>query len=260
MSLRAAIETDSPTASQSGPGTRDATKCRHHQPLAQGDRVVATSAGAALLAASLLTRSWPRVLLATAGATLAYRGVTGDRRIDTMLGIGRKRKQHPRVGVRAGRGFRYRTALTIQSSLEDVYRRWRDLERLPEIFEHLTSVAKTAAGKSHWVAEGPFGKSVEWDAEVINEVENELIAWQSLPGSDIDTAGSVHFERAPVGRGMILRVALKYDPPAGKLGATIASLFGANLEKQVDEDLKRFKQLVETGEIATVAGQTHGSC
>jgi uncharacterized membrane protein len=124
--------------------------------------------------------------------------------------------------------------------------------------KHLESVKVTGGDRSHWVAKGPAGTSVEWDAEVYNEKENELIAWRSLEGSQVDNAGSVHFESAAGGRGTIVRVVLKYDPPAGKLGAVVARLFGESPAQQIDEDLRRFKQLMETGETATTEGQPSG--
>jgi uncharacterized membrane protein len=107
--------------------------------------------------------------------------------------------------------------------------------------------------RSHWVAKAPAGTSVEWDAEVYNEKEGELIAWRSLEGSQVNSAGSVHFNAAPGGGGTEVRVVLKYDPPGGVIGATIAKLFGEEPSQQIREDLRRFKQLMETG---TTGNQT----
>src|SRR5262249_19531396 len=122
---------------------------------------------------------------------------------------------------------------------------------------HLQSVT-VQGDKSHWVARAPLGRTVEWDAEVINEKPNELIAWRSLEGSDVDTAGSVHFTPAPApaGRGPEVRVTCKYAPPAGKLGGWLAWLFGQEPSVQVREDLRAFKRLMEAGELPTVEGQT----
>jgi uncharacterized membrane protein len=116
----------------------------------------------------------------------------------------------------------------------------------------------TGEGRSHWVAKAPAGTTVEWDAEVYNEKENEMIAWRSLEGSQVDNAGSVHFTPAPGGRGTQVRVVLKYDPPAGVIGAAVARLFGESPAQQIDEDLRRFKQLMEAGEVATTTGQPSG--
>jgi uncharacterized membrane protein len=100
--------------------------------------------------------------------------------------------------------------------------------------------------------------SVQWDAEIVTDTPNRVISWRSLPGSDVDTAGSVHFNMAPAGRGTEIRVSLKYDPPAGKLGTFIARLFGENPEQQIRDDLARFKQIIEAGEIPRTDGQPHG--
>lgn len=117
---------------------------------------------------------------------------------------------------------------------------------------------ETSNTESHWVAKSPAGTS-EWDAEIINEHENHLIAWQSKPGSEIDHAGSVRFESAPAGQGTEVRVSLEYIPPAGKLGAAIAKLYGEEPELQVEDDLARFKALMEVGEIPTTEGQPVGA-
>ena len=100
--------------------------------------------------------------------------------------------------------------------------------------------------------------SVQWDAEIVTDTPNQVISWKSLPGSDVDTAGSVHFRMAPGGRGTEIRVSLKYDPPGGKVGSFVARLFGENPDQQVRADLARFKQLIEAGELARVEGQPHG--
>ena len=124
--------------------------------------------------------------------------------------------------------------------------------------ENLESVTQLGENRSHWVATGPGGKKVEWDAEIYNEKEGELIAWRSLSGADVTNAGSVHFEPAPDGRGTYLKVTLNYNPPGGKAAALFAKLFGSEPGQLVEHNLKRLKQLVETGEIATTEGQSSG--
>jgi uncharacterized membrane protein len=114
---------------------------------------------------------------------------------------------------------------------------------------HLDRVTETSDGKSHWVARGPAGLAVEWDAEIINEVENQVIGWRSLPGSDVVTAGSVNFDTARDGRSTQVSVHLQYGPPAGKAGALAAALFGREPSQMIREDLRHFKQLLEAGEI-----------
>lgn len=145
--------------------------------------------------------------------------------------------------------------LTINRSPQDVYAFWRNFENLPRFMTHLHSVQITDDRHSHWVARGPAGKDVEWDAEIIADRPGELISWRSLEGSDVDNAGSVRFEPALAGRGTTVRVKLAYSPPGGKLGAKLALLFGEAPEKQVAVEMHRFKQLLETGEIARTEGQ-----
>ena len=124
--------------------------------------------------------------------------------------------------------------------------------------KNLDSVTETDRWNSHWVAKGLGGARVEWDAEIYNEEENKLIAWRSLENADITNAGSVRFEKAPEGHGTYVRVTINYNPPAGKLGATLAQLLGTEPLQLIKEDLRRLKQVMEAGEIATIAGQTSG--
>jgi uncharacterized membrane protein len=140
----------------------------------------------------------------------------------------------------------------------ELYRYWRNFENLPKFMDHLESVRTTGEKRSHWVAKAPAGTTVEWDAEIINEKENELIAWRSLENADVDNAGSVRFQEAPAGRGTEVRVSLEYDPPGGMVGAAIAKLFGEAPDQQIQEDLRRFKQVMEAGERATTEGQASG--
>ena len=147
------------------------------------------------------------------------------------------------------RGLHVRESIRLEVPVADVYRFWRRLENLPTFMTHLDRVTETPGGKSHWVAAGPGGLAVEWDAEIINEVENEVLAWRSLPGSDVVTAGSVNFDAARGGRSTQVSVHLQYAPPAGKAGALLASLFGREPSQTIREDLRHFKQLLEAGEI-----------
>jgi uncharacterized membrane protein len=160
--------------------------------------------------------------------------------------------------VRHKQGIKVERAVTINKSPAELYRFWRNFENLPRFMEHLKSVTIIDNTHSHWVVNAPGGTSVEWDAVIINERENELIAWRSVESADIDNAGSVHFTPAPGGRGTQVRVVLEYDPPAGRAGATIARLFGEEPDQQVREDLRHFKEIMEAGEIPTTEGQPSG--
>jgi uncharacterized membrane protein len=145
-------------------------------------------------------------------------------------------------------------SMVINSTPEELYRLWRDFENLPRFMRHLERVRVTGEGRSHWVARAPAGTTVEWDAEVTEDRPNELIAWRSLEGADVDNRGSVRFDPAPGNRGTIVRVEMSYDPPAGALGALVAKLFGEEPGAQAREALRCLKQVVETGEVVLSDG------
>ncbi|MES2535701.1 MAG: SRPBCC family protein [Pseudomonadota bacterium] len=150
-------------------------------------------------------------------------------------------------------------SVTINRSADECYRYWRDFQNLPRFMEHLESVQVIDDKRSHWKAKAPIGASVEWDAEVTVDQPGQLLAWHSVEGADVDNAGTVRFERAPGGRGTIVLVELQYSPPGGKAGAFIARLLGEEPAQQIDDDLRHFKQLIETGEVPTTAGQPSGT-
>ena len=160
--------------------------------------------------------------------------------------------------ARRQREVQVRKAITINRPAEDLYKFWRDLSNLPRLMHHLESVQVIDDRRSHWKAKAPLGRMVEWDAEITEDRPNERLAWRSLEGADVPNHGSVSFEPAPGGRGTTVRVDLHYEPPGGVVGATIAQLFGREPGQEVQEDLRTFKQLMETGDVvqsdATVKG------
>jgi uncharacterized membrane protein len=156
------------------------------------------------------------------------------------------------------RTIRVQKSITVNRSPEELYRFWQHFENLPRFMNHLQSVQVAGEKRSHWKAKAPAGMTVEWDAEIIADRPNELIAWRSLEGADVDNAGSVHFKPAPGGRGTEVRVEMQYIPPGGVIGATIAKLFGEAPEQQVQEDLRRFKQLMEAGEVVQSEATARG--
>lgn len=208
--------------------------------------------GGAVAAYGLTKRSPGGLLLTALGAGLLYRGVTGHCELYSALGI----NSHADTSV--PRDVHFEKRIIVNKSPEEIYRYWRNFENLPRFMKRIESVTVLDNYRSHWVAKGPAGEIEEWDAEVFNEKENELISWRSLPGSDFIHAGTVRFEPPPGGRGTMVRLVMNYNVPGGKLTAKIARLFGIAPEDLIEEDLRRFKQLMETGEIATTEGQPSG--
>lgn len=151
-------------------------------------------------------------------------------------------------------GTEVKKSIIINSSPEELYEFWHNFENLPTFMKHLEAVRVTGEGRSHWVAKAPAGGTVEWDAEVTDDRPNELIAWRSLEGADVDNVGSVRFERAPGGRGTIVKVEVEYSPPGGVLGSTVAKLFGEEPEQQISDDLRCLKQVIEVGEVIVSDG------
>ncbi|MCU1677508.1 MAG: cyclase [Frankiales bacterium] len=149
---------------------------------------------------------------------------------------------------------------TINHPADELYAYWRDIENLPTFMTHLNYVEAFGDGKrSHWIASAPAGRTVEWDAEITDERPGELLAWRSLPGAAVDNSGTVTFTRAPQDRGTEVRVELTYSLPGGRIGSIVAKLFGEEPQQQVADDLKRFKQVIETGEVVVSDGNPVGT-
>jgi uncharacterized membrane protein len=155
-----------------------------------------------------------------------------------------------RRAVRTKRNIEIRRTITVNREPEEVYAFWHDFENLPRFMSHLQSVEITGQGRSHWKAKGPAGRTVEWDAIIVEDEPNQRIAWETVAGSGIDHAGSVRFQPAPGNRGTEVWVELRYAPRAGRLGSTLAKLFGEEPQQQIQADLRAFKSTMETGEIA----------
>jgi len=151
---------------------------------------------------------------------------------------------------------RIHESFTIMQSPEELYRFWRDLSNLPRFMRNVRSVKESSGSRSHWVVGGPDDKTYEWDAEIVRDDPGEAIAWRTVGDADVQHSGSVLFRPATGGRGTVVEVEIAYDPPGGGAGAALARLFGTRPLEDVREDLRRFKQLVETGEIPTVRGQS----
>ena len=218
------------------------TALRPSFPLRDATNWLALGGGALLLLVGASRRSAGGACLAVSSAPMLYRGITGH-----WPGVGRSRDD-TRSALAGRAGIHVREAIRLERPIDEVYRFWRRLENLPRVMTHLDSVTETSDVHSHWVAGGPAGLAVRWDAEIINDIENRLIAWRSLPESDVVTAGSVKFDEIRGGRSVQVTVHLQYTPPAGRAGALIASLFGREPSQTIREDLRRFKQVIEAGE------------
>jgi uncharacterized membrane protein len=205
--------------------------------LTSARRLAPVFAGTALAVFGLSRRSKTGLALAAAGGALAYAGSRANQRHEPLIAEG---------------------SVLINCAREEAYRRYHRFEDLPMFMNHIESVEKIGDGQYRWTAVGPMGLRISWNTEIVDEREGEFIAWQSLPGSDLAVEGSVRFETAPGERGTILAAITRYEQPAGKLARSIAKIFGKDPKFLMQQDLRRFRAMLETGEIPTTAGQTHG--
>lgn len=185
-------------------------------------------------------------MLAAFAGLLVRRGASGHCHTYELFGINTAGTgQDTRHALGGNAGVIVDESVTIKQPVEMLYRFWRNLENLPRVMRHLDSVERITDTLSRWRAKGPANTSVEWNAEIINEVANKLIAWQSIEGSDVVSAGSVNFHDLGAGRGTRVRVRLQYNPPGGKVGAAIVKLVGSDAATEIREDLQQFKHMVE---------------
>lgn len=226
--------------------------------VASVERLLSLAAGGALAWWGLKRRDSTGLGAGVVGGFLVERGMSGRCMVYDALGVntaGQRADEPMRLHgaeatVDAAKATKIERAFTVMDRTPDeLFAYWRKLENLPRIFRHLERVRELDARRSRWTAKGPAGISAEWDAEIVNEIPGKLLAWKSLPGSRIPNAGSIHFRAVPPNRGTEIRVVLEYEPPAGKLGVAVARLFGEEPAIQVREDLRRFKALMEAGEL-----------
>lgn len=235
------------------------------------ERLVSGVAGGALLTYGVKRGDALGILLSILGGGFALRGVTGHCQVYDAMDINTansgdgQQKRHIGAGSKkspftesllTGK-IHVKKSVTINKSPAELYQFWRNFENLPRFMAHLESVTNGEGNRSHWVAKAPLGQTVEWNAEVTSDVENERIGWKSVEGADIPNSGVVEFNPTST-RGTEVRVVLTYEAPAGKLGSLIAKLFGEEPSQQVYGDLCRFKSIMETGTILDVEGQTSG--
>ncbi len=168
-------------------------------------------------------------------------------------------EQRREPSVKHEQGIHVTKVITVNRSADEIYAFWRDFANLPRFMNHLESVEVIDSQLSHWRVKAPLGMTVSWDAEIIDDTPGERISWRSLPGSTVANAGSVRLKPATGGRGTVVTVAIHYDPPGGKIGATLAKLLGEEPEQQVEDDLHAFKQVIETGDIVRSDGSLRGA-
>jgi uncharacterized membrane protein len=221
------------------------------------ERLASVIGGGALISFGLVRRSWPlSAATIAAGIPLALRGWSGYSPVYQQLGLNTAGQDQAQAGgVPEGKGIRVEQHTTVNKPVNEVFRFWSNFENLPRFMDHLESVKVHQNGCSHWVAKAPLGTKVEWDAEIVDAKPNDFISWRSRPGTSVPNEGTVRFTAGPNDESTEVHVTLEYRPPAGVLGATVAKLFGEEPKIQVAGDLRRFKNIMETGEIPTTAGQ-----
>ncbi len=243
------------------------------------ERWASAIGGGALITYGLLKRGAVGYGLAALGAGLLQRGATGHCQMYSALNVntagdegavtsgsnglpitrGKDGLLHnPNATIGHNEGITVEKSVTVNKPAADLYAFWRNFDNLPRIMSHLETVTVKDDQHSHWVAKAPAGRTVEWDAQVINEKPGEMIAWRSLEGADVPNSGSVRFIELPAGRGTEVRVRLEYAPPGGKVGMLAAKLFHQEPNQQIDDDLRRFKSVMEAGEYPTTEGQPSG--
>jgi uncharacterized membrane protein len=236
------------------------THPKHAVNMTEAERVASAIGGGILAVVGLTKKSPGGIAMALLGGDLLRRAITGHCYLYGALGIrtAPKGQGAATTSVPYELGIRVDRSITIARPRAEVYAFWRDLSNLSKFMTHIESVKQTEGNQSHWVVKGPAGRTVEWDAVIHNEIENEMVAWRTLPGADVDHAGSVWFKDAPAGRGVEVSVELQYNPPAGLVGAAFAKLWGEEPTQQIESDLYRLKQLLEAGEIVITEGQPAG--
>ncbi|GAB3042428.1 SRPBCC family protein [Spirosoma pulveris] len=225
------------------------------------ERVWSMAGGALLATYGLRRGSFGGLLLASLGGFMIYRGASGYCPMNQALG---RNTAEPTTPNQVVDSIEITKSLTINKPRQEVYAYWRQLENLPRFMFHLSEVRQLDNNRSHWVAklsDGLLAKTlgtVEWDAEILEEVENERLVWKSVADARIDNAGEVRFVDAPNGQGTEVHAFIAYRPPAGQVGGVLMKLFNPAFAQLIKQDLRRFKQLLETGEIATIEGQPSG--
>lgn len=214
----------------------------------RAERIISAIAGGALIATGILNiKKRPAIGMASAitGGSLLFRGSTGYCFVNEAVGRDTSEQIPTAISIKE--------TVTINRDRYDVYDAWRSLENLPLFMQHLQSVKEITNTRSHWAAQVPKGLgTIEWDADIVREEEGEVLSWKSVPGAMVDNAGEVVFKEAPGNRGTELHAVISYIPPAGDVGKLAAKLLNNAFERLVREDMRRFKRMIETGELPVI--------
>jgi uncharacterized membrane protein len=225
------------------------------------ERSIAGLCGAGLLGFGVTRRTLPSLItgIAGGGALLAM-AATGYCPFYDALRINTARTGPAKPSDYYDEGIHVEVNQTIAKSPAEIFRFWRNFENLPKFMDHLKLVTCEGNNRSHWIAKGPARVDVEWDAEIINEEPDRLISWRTVDDSDVDIAGTVRFLPAQNARATEVHVNLDYIPPAGRVGQAVAKIFGEDPKTQIQEDLGRLKQLMETNQISAATTQSQSAC
>lgn len=241
------------------PGPRDLNGTGHVN-VGGRERVVSLLGGTALTVYGLRRRGALGTAAAAAGTMLIERGLTGHCRVYSSMNIstndGRLHAGDPHVNPEDA--MPVRRAVTVMRPRSECYQAWRDFTRLPSFMDYLESVEVVDQTRSRWRAKGPAGTTIEWDAEIVSDVPDRSIAWESVESSDVPNRGRVDFIDAPGDRGTEVHVSLEWDPPGGTLAKVVGMMFGKDPQHEVNNALRRFRQIMETGTVPTVEGQPTG--
>lgn len=213
------------------------------QNVGSSERILSTGLGGLLVANGILRGRLPGLLMTAIGGALTYRGVTGHCAMYQQLGINSSAVEGERAIVK---GVKIEEEVSIRRPAQELYDIWTRWEQLPQILPHIEHVKDLGQGRTRWTARGPLGATLSWDAEVIHQDPGRMVAWQSITGGDVDTAGSVHFNSTDENSTRMV-VSMQYDPPGGRVTAVLAEFFGVGLDRRLREDLARFKRTMESG-------------
>lgn len=217
------------------------------------ERIASGLGGGALAAYGLYRMDLTGAVSAALGGALLFRGATGHSPICDALDISTANAANTEShGASHARGHSNRVEkhVTVHRPPAEIFDFRRSFENLPKVMSHLEKVKVIDDKRSHWTAKAPLGTSVEWEAETVDEQKNHRIAWRSIAGAGVDNSGSMRFDRA--GGETKITVVINFTPPAGAFGAAVASLFGENPEQQLEEDLRKFKRVMENGDAKAV--------